>query len=108
MAGKSIFQSDNLETSKKVPSRASTLNVLRRLKSTPSQVGIRFPKVPDMLLHSDENALAKRQQQLQDYLNSILQYHVYRNHHETVSTHMFTLQLCTLHMIHSSSWIFWK
>ena len=65
------------------------MKVLRRLKtSTNHDISIRFPKVPDMLLPSDESALAKRQQQLQDYLNSILQYQVYRNHHEAVSTYL--------------------
>ena len=34
---------------------------------------------------SDESTLVKRQQQLQDYLNKLLQYHVYRNHYEAVS-----------------------
>ena len=64
------------------------MKVLRGLKSSTNHESIRFPKVPDMLLPSDESALAKRQQQLQDYLNSILQYQVYRNHHEAVSTYL--------------------
>ena len=64
--------------------------MLKRLThSTNSEEGINFPKTPDMLLPTDESSLAKRQQQLQDYLNSILQYHVYRNHYEAVS--IFTL-----------------
>merc|ERR1712213_37671 len=67
------------------PARRSTLKVLKRLThSTTSNEGISFPKTPDMLLPTDESSLVKRQQQLQDYLNSILQYHVYRNHYEAL------------------------
>ena len=68
------------------------MKVLRGLKSSTNHESIRFPKVPDMLLPSDESALAKRQQQLQDYLNSILQYQVYRNHHEAVSTYLHNIK----------------
>ena len=59
--------------------------MLKRLGPSKDNEGIRFPKTPDMLMPSDESALVKRQQQLQDYLNKLLQYHVYRNHYEAVS-----------------------
>ena len=88
------------------------MKVLRGLKSSTNHESIRFPKVPDMLLPSDESALAKRQQQLQDYLNSILQYQVYRNHHEAVSTYLHynieTHAYFSSILTFISSWISWK
>ena len=47
---------------------------------------MRFLKKPDFLL-VDEEDIAERQHQLQEYLNSILQCHAYRNMPETVSAH---------------------
>ena len=62
---------------------------------------LRFLKKPDFLL-VDEEDIAERQHQLQEYLNSILQCHAYRNMPETVSIRSFILhKYCCLYSIYS-------
>ena len=60
-----------------------------------------FLKKPDFLL-ADEEDIAERQHQLQEYLNSILQCHAYRNMPETVSERSFILLYCCMYPIYSS------
>ena len=64
-------------------------NILQRMKSIGLDNEARFPKKPDFLLAQDDSVLVQRQQQLQAYLNSILQCNAYRNHPITVCTHNF-------------------
>ena len=59
-----------------------------------------FLKKPDFLL-VDEEDIAERQHQLQEYLNSILQCHAYRNMPETVSERSFILLYCCMYPIYS-------
>ena len=54
-----------------------------------------FLKKPDFLLVDGED-IAERQHQLQEYLNSILQCHAYRNMPETVSECSFILLYCCI------------
>ena len=67
---------------------------------------LRFLKKPDFLL-VDEEDIAERQHQLQEYLNSILQCHAYRNMPETVSIRSFisyilpTPRYCCMYSIYS-------
>ena len=67
--------------------------ILQRLKSVnlggADERVTHFPRTPDFLLVHEED-IAQRQHQLQEYLNSILQCHAYRNRPETVR-----LYLCT-------------